>query len=83
MKRFTDEMMYSVIDVLLQVIEVWYKKAAPMTVRDCIENIASWVKVGFVSPDVWLDLQEEVRLDVLCGYMETTFVEQKPEKCRR
>ena len=65
--------------IILQVMDVWCKRTGDLKVRDCIETIATWVKAGFVSPDVWLDLKEYVRSDVLHDYIETTSVEKKPE----
>ena len=60
-------------------VRVWYKKTGVLKVRDLIEKTASWVKAGFISPDVWLDLNREVRSDVLCDYIETASVEKKTE----
>ena len=50
-----------------------------ITVGDLIKKIASWVKSGYVSPDVWLDFKREVRSDVLNDYIGTASVEKKPE----
>ena len=58
---------------------MWYERTDDLKVRDCIEKIATWVKAGFVSPDVWLHLKEYVRSDVLRDYMENTSVEKKQE----
>ena len=66
---------------ILQVIKEWhYKTDRPnFKVRNLIEKTASWVEDGFVSPDVWLDLKQYIRSDVLSDYIETTSVEKKPE----
>ena len=64
---------------LLQVMKVWCAKAGDLKVRDLIEKTASWVKAGFISPDVWLDLKPWVRSDVLCDYIETTSVDKNVE----
>ena len=58
---------------------VWYKRTGDLKVRDWIEKTASWVKAGYVSPDVWLGLKRRVRSDVLCNYIETASVQKKPE----
>ena len=42
-------------------MKVWYAKAGDIKVRDLIEKVVSWVKAGYVSPDVWLDLKGYVR----------------------
>ena len=60
-------------------MRVWYERTGDLKVRDWIEKTASWVKAGFVSPDVWLDIKEEVSSDVLRDYIETTSVERKQE----
>ena len=64
-------------------MNVWYRRVGELKVRDSIEKVASWVKAGFVSPDVWLDLELEVRSDVLCDYIETASVWKKPENDAR
>ena len=60
-------------------MNAWYQRRHALIVGDLIEKIASWVKAGFVSPDVWLDLKQHVRLDVLSDYMETISLEKKQE----
>ena len=65
--------------IILQVMGVWYERTSGLKVRDWIQKTASWVKAGYVSPDVWLDLKRRVGSDVLCNYIETTSVEKKPE----
>ena len=57
---------------------VWYERRSRLKVRDLIEKVALWVKAGFVSPDVWLDIKE-VSSDVLCDYIKTTSIDKKPE----
>ena len=58
-------------------MNAWYQRRYALIVGDLIEKIASWVKAGFVSPEVWLDLKQRVRLDVLSDYMETISLEKK------
>ena len=58
---------------------MWYKRTYHLKVRDLIEKVAFWVKAGFVSPDVWLDLKQLVKSDVLCDYIDTTSIDKKPE----
>ena len=60
-------------------MRVWYAKTADLKIRDLVEKIAWWVKAGFISPDVWLDLKKFVRSDVLSDYIGTPSVEKKPE----
>ena len=61
-------------------MKVWYAKTGNLKVGDWIEEMSYWVNAGFVSPDVWLDLKQEVRSDILCHHLETNSIEKKPEK---
>ena len=60
-------------------MEEWYLRTGELKVREWIEKVASWVEAGFFSPDVWLDLKQHARSDVLCDYIETASVEKKTE----
>ena len=60
-------------------MKVWYAKAGDLKVREWIEKTGSWVKAGYVSPDVWLDLKKNVRSEVLSDFIEMTSVQRKPE----
>ena len=47
--------------------------------KDFIEQVASWVEAGFVSPDVWSDLKLHIRSDILQRHFYTASDANKRE----